>query len=124
MAPGFAQGGPNKESSETVARPRRSTKRTPARLQKPSSPSPFQVQQARKAPSSEGPSFRSDVNTVSVDVAVLDNKGNFIPGIPEGNFRILEDGVPQTVSSFGTGEGADDRLHGDRIQQPVPAVLE
>jgi len=39
-----------------------------------------------------------------VDVAVLDNKGHFIPNIPRGNFRILEDNVPQTVTNFGLGE--------------------
>jgi VWFA-related protein len=53
----------------------------------------------------EGPSFRSDATTVTVEVSVLDNKGNFIPGIPRGNFRVLEDGVPQNVASFGIGEG-------------------
>jgi VWFA-related protein len=42
---------------------------------------------------------------VTVEAAVLDNKGNFIPNIPRGNFRILEDGVPQNVTSFGVGEG-------------------
>jgi Ca-activated chloride channel family protein len=39
-----------------------------------------------------------------VDVAVLDNKGNFIPGIPKEKFRILEDGVPQPVASLAIGE--------------------
>jgi VWFA-related protein len=53
----------------------------------------------------EGPSFRSDATSVTVDISVLDNKGNFIPGIPRGNFRILEDEVPQTLSTFGQGEG-------------------
>ena len=37
---------------------------------------------------------------------MVDNKGNFIPRIPKESFRVLEDGVPQTVSSFGMGEGA------------------
>ena len=37
------------------------------------------------------PTFRSDVMTVTVDAAVVDNKGRFIPGIPSGNFRVLED---------------------------------
>jgi VWFA-related protein len=50
------------------------------------------------------PTFKSDVTTVTVDVAVLDNKGRFIPGIPKGNFRILEDNVPQQISNFGMGE--------------------
>ena len=43
---------------------------------------------------------------MNLDVAVVDNKGNFIPKIPKESFRILEDGVPQTVASFGIGEGA------------------
>jgi VWFA-related protein len=43
---------------------------------------------------------------VNIDVAVVDNKGNFIPKIPKESFRVLEDGVPQTVGTFGIGEGA------------------
>jgi len=35
---------------------------------------------------------------------VLDNRGRFIPGIPKSTFRILEDGAPQTVTGFSTGE--------------------
>jgi VWFA-related protein len=50
------------------------------------------------------PSFRSDVTTVQLDIAVLDNKGRFIPNIPRGNFRVLEDGAPQQVTSFNMGE--------------------
>lgn len=105
LAPGFAQGGPSKESTETVARPRRSTNEpnaAPAEAEQPKIPSKYN--KAKENAVIEGPSFRSDVNTVTVDVAVVDNRGNFIPNIPKGNFRILEDGVPQTVSSFGTGE--------------------
>ena len=50
------------------------------------------------------PVFRTDAITVSVDVAVLDNKGHFIPKIPKGNFRILEDNVPQPVAGYSVGE--------------------
>ncbi len=39
-----------------------------------------------------------------MDVAVLDNKGRFIPNIPRGNFRILEDNVPQQVQTFSMGQ--------------------
>jgi VWFA-related protein len=35
---------------------------------------------------------------------VLDNKGHFIPGIPPGNFRILEDNVPQKIGNVTMGE--------------------
>ncbi len=41
---------------------------------------------------------------MTVDVAVLDNKGHFIPKIPRGNFRISEDTVPQKVTGFNVGE--------------------
>ena len=41
---------------------------------------------------------------VTVDVSVLDNKGHFIPGIPAGNFRVLEDNVPQQISQLNMGE--------------------
>jgi VWFA-related protein len=41
---------------------------------------------------------------VTLDVAVVDNKGHFIPGIPGGNFRILEDNVPQQIRKVEMGE--------------------
>jgi VWFA-related protein len=41
---------------------------------------------------------------VALDVAVLDNKGRFIPNLPRGNFRVLEDNAPQQVASFSLGE--------------------
>jgi VWFA-related protein len=107
IAPGFAQGGPNKESTETVARPRRSTNDPAApapEVEQPKIPSKYN--KAKEGAIIEGPSFRTDANTVTVDIAVVDNKGNFIPNIPRGNFRLLEDGVPQTMSTFGMGEGA------------------
>jgi VWFA-related protein len=50
------------------------------------------------------PQFKSDVDVVTLDVAVIDNKGHFIPGIPSGNFRVLEDNVPQQVRKVEMGE--------------------
>ena len=49
-------------------------------------------------------SFKADTSVVNVDVAVLDNKGNPIPRIPRGNFRILEDNVPQTITQYSVGQ--------------------
>jgi Ca-activated chloride channel homolog len=57
-----------------------------------------------KNPTQAGPTFHSDSLTVSVDAAVLDNNGHFIPRIPQGNFRILEDNVPQKITGFSIGE--------------------
>jgi Ca-activated chloride channel family protein len=96
---GWAQGGPKKESSETVARPR---KKDSAQPEPEQTKIPSKLQ--KKDLPADLPTFKSDVTTVTVDVAVLDNKGRFIPGIPKGNFRILEDNVPQQISNFGMGE--------------------
>jgi VWFA-related protein len=46
------------------------------------------------------PSFKADVDTVTVDVAVMDKSGRFIPNIPKSSFRVLEDNVPQQVNGF------------------------
>jgi VWFA-related protein len=48
--------------------------------------------------------FKADVDTVTVDVAVMDKNGRFIPDIPKTSFRVLEDNVPQQVSGFSKGE--------------------
>lgn len=53
----------------------------------------------------EVPLFTSDTNYVTVDISVVNSEGIFIPGIPQGNFEILEDGVPQKIVNFGAGEG-------------------
>jgi VWFA-related protein len=95
----LAQQGPRKESAETVARPRK--KASEADL--PKIPSEFGKKDKPDVPGGL-PTFRSDVVTVSVDVAVTDNRGNFIPNIPRGNFRVLEDNVPQQIATFDMGE--------------------
>ncbi len=48
--------------------------------------------------------FQSNVDIVTIDVAVIDKKGHFIPGIPPGNFRVLEDNVPQQIRKVDMGE--------------------
>ncbi len=114
----IAQQGPEKDSTDTVARPRPKrpgTDGTATTSPKTNAPEATETQPRDKIESKykkkpgetnvEGPSFRADATTVTLDVAVLDTKGNFIPGIPKGNFRILEDGVPQNVATFGVGEG-------------------
>ncbi len=101
------QQGPQSQSSETVAKPRKKdsdSKSDTGDKDLPKIPSQFSKKD-KEAP--EGlPTFKSDVTTVQLDVAVLDNKGNFIPKIPKGNFRVLEDGVPQPLATFGTSNEA------------------
>jgi Ca-activated chloride channel family protein len=90
------QTGPTKDVDQTVAKPRKSTDDPdaapiPSKLSKKAEPDiPANV-----------PSFKSDVSVVSVDVAVLDNHGHFIPNIPRASFRVLEDNVPQLIKTFG-----------------------
>ena len=101
-----AQQGPKSDSSTTVARPRKpgATGNAPAaEPDQPKIPSKFNKPKDGDVPDGVT-TFRSDAITVTVDTAVLDNKGHFIPNIPKQNFRILEDGVPQQVASFSLGE--------------------
>ena len=41
-----------------------------------------------------------EVPLVSVDVVITDNNGTFLSGLQKGNFRVLEDGVPQVITNF------------------------
>ena len=93
------QAGPAKDVDQTVAKPRK-----PAG-EPEQAPIPSKLSKKAQPDIPENlPSFKSDVNIVNVDVSVLDNKGHFIPNIPRGNFRILEDNVPQQIKSFGRGQ--------------------
>ena len=56
-------------------------------------------------------SMRVDVPLVNVDVMVMTKNGAFIGGLRKENFRVLEDGVPQKVTSFSQSEA------------PITAVL-
>jgi len=45
-------------------------------------------------------SLKVNVPLVNVDVMVTTKDGQFIPGLKQENFRVAEDGVPQTVTHF------------------------
>ncbi len=46
------------------------------------------------------PTFRSEINYVQLPVRVLDADGQFVSGLAQSDFRILEDGKPQTITAF------------------------
>lgn len=52
------------------------------------------------APSAQGFVIRTQRNLVLVDVRVWDKSGHPVNDLKQSDFRILEDGVPQTVNSF------------------------
>jgi VWFA-related protein len=56
-------------------------------------------------------SIKVAVPVVNLDVAVVTKNGQFIPGLKKDNFKVFEDGVPQTVSNFSQQEA------------PITAVL-
>ncbi|MDE3195352.1 MAG: VWA domain-containing protein [Acidobacteriota bacterium] len=99
--------------SETVAKPRKKAEANSTNPAAPASETPESSTQPKipsklsgKARENAAPdvSFKADTNVVNLDVAVLDNNGHPIPRIPRGNFRILEDNVPQTITQYGTGQ--------------------
>ncbi len=45
-------------------------------------------------------SIKVDVPVVNVDVLVTTKDGQFIPGLKKDNFRVMEDGVAQSVTNF------------------------
>jgi len=51
-------------------------------------------------PPQEKPTFRVQVDLVTNDVIVRDEKGNFVPDLKREDFEVYEDGVKQDISSM------------------------
>jgi len=88
--------GPNPQVGETVLAPK---KTQPA----PNQPKPEEHKPEKINPS-EVYTLSTSTNLVNVDVLVTDHDGNPIPSLGRKNFKILDDGVPQAISNFGTAE--------------------
>lgn len=52
------------------------------------------------APPPAEPTISVDVNLVVLTASVLDKKGGFVSGLRKGDFRVYEDGAPQTIRVF------------------------
>jgi Ca-activated chloride channel homolog len=96
----IGQESPQSQSSDSVAKPKKKASDIPEPDQQQI---PSEYKKQKEAPPNT-PTFQANATTVSVDVSVLDNKGRFIPNIPQDKFRVLEDGVPQQISQFGHSE--------------------
>lgn len=46
------------------------------------------------------PTFRSEIDYVQIPVRVLDARGEFVRGLTQSDFQILEDGQLQTITAF------------------------
>ena len=114
----LAQDGPASVGSDTVARPRKpaadSSSTAPAPAATPAAPAAsssdlpkIPSKLAPKPKDDAGPAsatFSADTSLVTVDVAVVDNKNNFVPALQRSWFRVLEDNVPQTIREFSMGQ--------------------
>ena len=100
------QEGPLKQPGATVAKkkPSEGDASKSSEEDLPKIPSKLKRDPAKQEGGGNAAQFKSDVDIVTLDVAVIDNKGHFIPGIPAGNFRVLEDNVPQQIRKVEMGE--------------------
>jgi VWFA-related protein len=71
---------------------------------RPRAPQPPPPPKPRPLDPDNAPVFRTDVELVNVSVVVQDKNGNFLPGLKKENFRLSEDGVPQTLQRVEAAE--------------------
>jgi VWFA-related protein len=110
------QPGPAPSTGETVYAPKKSAK--PNLQQQPQNqpseqPEKVPQQTGQPAPKEKQPekinpnqvyTLSTQSNLVNVDVLVTDTNGNPIGGLSKNNFKVLDDGVPQSVTNFSTSE--------------------
>jgi Ca-activated chloride channel homolog len=92
------------QSSDTVAKKKKSGDSSSTKSDPTGDKIPSKYSKKDKDLPAGVPVFRTDATSVTVEAAVMDNKGHFIPRIPQTAFRILEDNVPQRVTGFNVGE--------------------
>src|SRR2546423_10413042 len=61
-------------------------------------PPPTQPQKPQDA----GASISVEVPVVTLDVIATTNRGDLLTGLKKENFRVIDNGVPQTISNFGS----------------------
>jgi VWFA-related protein len=67
----------------------------------------FSIQLLRaQQPPVTAPAIKVEARVVLVDVVVTDQNGQAVPGLSKQDFHILEDGAPQSISSFDEHQGA------------------
>src|SRR5690349_9204139 len=87
---------------QQAQRPRRVNNNGPEQnteAQKPAAPATSGSQDL-----DEGDVIRTDTQLVSVPAVVTDSTGHPLAGLKPENFRLIEDGQPQTIANFGTTE--------------------
>jgi VWFA-related protein len=85
----------------------------------PPQPPPAQQQQQPQQQDPQPPVIRTGINFVRVDAIITDRQGNPVLDLKQEEFRIKEDGKPQTIESFSVVK-IEDR---DQIDAPVPIEI-
>jgi Ca-activated chloride channel family protein len=65
------------------------------------------------------PTFRVKVDMVVLSFTVTDNKGKYINGLKPGDFRLMEDGIPQKFSTFSEGNQPPVEITVDGTIRPI-----
>jgi VWFA-related protein len=65
------------------------------------------------------PTFRVKVDMVVLSFTVTDSKGRYINGLKPSDFRILEDGIPQKISTFAEGNKTPLQVLDDGSTRPM-----
>jgi Ca-activated chloride channel homolog len=68
--------------------------------------------------------FRVVVNLVQLNVAVTDNKGNYVSGLHPVDFAVTEDGIPENIATFEEGNGPTTRLVDESPSTPGQIRME
>jgi VWFA-related protein len=64
--------------------------------------------------------LRVNVSLVLLNVAVTDDKGNYVTGLHPSDFEVFEDGIPQKIANFGEGNGPQQAVSLGADGKPVP----
>ncbi|MGO8813526.1 MAG: VWA domain-containing protein [Terriglobia bacterium] len=96
--------GPQPDVGETVLVPKKSQPTAPAQPT-PAQPAPSQPgTKPEKINPNNVYSLSTTTSLVNVDVMVVDSSGSPLQNLDKKNFQLSDDGVPQAITNFGTGE--------------------
>jgi Ca-activated chloride channel family protein len=66
------------------------------------------------------PVFKSRVDLVVLSFTVTDNKGKYVNGLKPADFRIMEDGIKEKLSTFSEGNRPAMQIMEDGTMKPAP----
>jgi len=71
------------------------------------------------AAAQDRPTFRIKVDMVVLSFTITDNKGHYVNGLKPSDFRILEDGIAQKLSTFSEGNKPPVEVAADGSVKPI-----